>query len=204
MRRAYRGTMCSENWRCFRGSINYVTMGGEGRKDGRAEGRRKMDIRRVCTARVSMCVWCVRAYVSMCTRWSKSTVLETCDIRSYAESLTPKVKPLTFQLDAPVIWTSKKKEKEREIKKNSSIIPVAKCSIDSRKNYLSHKSLHTERYVLHVSKCYLLQLFHKIIYLLTSSYVYLQIYSKFIISIKFIEHIFWVPISLNTSIKNIK
>jgi len=25
MRRAYRGTMCSENWRCFRGSINYVT-----------------------------------------------------------------------------------------------------------------------------------------------------------------------------------
>lgn len=45
MRRAYRGTMCSENWRCFRGSINYVTTEdrargkmGAGGKEGAENG----------------------------------------------------------------------------------------------------------------------------------------------------------------------
>lgn len=40
MHRAYRGTMCSENWRCFRGSINYATIPGLDR--GLSERERKM------------------------------------------------------------------------------------------------------------------------------------------------------------------
>lgn len=52
MHRAYRGTMCSENWRCFRGSINYATVSGLDR-GLRANG--KCDyIQCVCT---SACVY---------------------------------------------------------------------------------------------------------------------------------------------------
>lgn len=98
MRRACRGTMCSENWRCFRGSINYVTtedraVGGKWGRGG--ERARKMTIRRICmTARV------LRVY----TRWSKSTVLEARDIRSPGVIDTESRHGV--QLDAPVILDS--------------------------------------------------------------------------------------------------
>lgn len=144
---------------------------------------------------------CVRKYVYPVIEINRARNLRHTVLRRVVDTES---QATNFSVGRPCDLNFEKKKRKREIKKNSSIIPVAKCSIDSRKNYLSHKSLHAERYVLHVSKCYLLQLFHKIIYLLTSSYVYLQIYSKFIISIKFIEHIFWVSISLHTSIKNIK
>lgn len=94
MHRAYRGTMCSENWRCFRGSINYATISGLDR-GLRANG--KCDhIQCVC---MTACV-CLHA----CTRWSKSTVLEAYDIRSLGVIDTENRHGV--QLDAPVILDS--------------------------------------------------------------------------------------------------
>lgn len=56
MHRAYRGTMCSENWRCFRGSINYATIPGLDR--GLRENGKYDHIRHVCMT-TCMCV-CMR------------------------------------------------------------------------------------------------------------------------------------------------
>jgi len=55
--------------------------------------------------------------------------------------------------------------------------------------------VHTEKYILHLSKDYFFQVFQ--------TFIYPQIYHKFIISIKFIQNIFWILI-IDTSIKNIK
>lgn len=103
MRRAYRGTMCSENWRCFRGSINYVTMedwAGRGGRRGRG-GKWLYDVFVWPRARARVCLdVCGHA----CTRWSKSTVLEACDIRFPGVIDTERRDGV--QLDAPVILDS--------------------------------------------------------------------------------------------------